>query len=58
MIVAPRGEYKFGWDPIFQPTGYNKTYGEMDASEKNEISPRYLALCQLKEYLKNNRTTS
>lgn len=51
-IVAPRGE-GFGWDPIFQPDGYDKTFGEMSAEEKNKISMRKIALEKLREYLNN-----
>lgn len=50
-IVSPRGTSNFGWDPIFQPDGYNKTFAEMTAEEKNSISHRRLALEKLKEYL-------
>jgi non-canonical purine NTP pyrophosphatase (RdgB/HAM1 family) len=42
-IVAPRGE-GFGWDPIFQPEGYTKTFGELTAAEKNSFSMRKIAL--------------
>jgi len=28
-IVAPRGDKNFGWDPIFQPEGYDKTYADL-----------------------------
>lgn len=52
-IVEPRGETRFGWDPIFQPDGYEKTYAEMTIEEKNEMSHRRMALNKLKEYLKN-----
>jgi non-canonical purine NTP pyrophosphatase (RdgB/HAM1 family) len=34
-IVHPRGENGFGWDQIFQPKGYQKTFGEMKPEEKN-----------------------
>ncbi|KKQ35740.1 MAG: Ham1 family protein [Candidatus Nomurabacteria bacterium GW2011_GWB1_37_5] len=51
-IVKPRGETKFGWDPIFQPDGYDKTFAEMKAEEKNNISMRRLALEKLKEFLR------
>ncbi|KAL0433060.1 UNVERIFIED_CONTAM: Inosine triphosphate pyrophosphatase [Sesamum latifolium] len=46
MIVPPRGPNDFGWDPIFQPDGYDKTYAEMAKEEKNKISHRYRALAQ------------
>jgi non-canonical purine NTP pyrophosphatase (RdgB/HAM1 family) len=50
-IVKPRGEKNFGWDPIFQPKGYDKTFAEMSLDEKNKISMRKEALLKLKSYL-------
>jgi len=50
-IVASRGETKFGWDPIFIPNGYDKTFTEMGAEEKNKISMRRMALNKLKDFL-------
>lgn len=50
-IVAPRGEQGFGWDPIFQPNGSERTYAEMDAAEKERQSMRTLALRQLATHL-------
>ena len=47
-IVRPRGNSDFGFDPIFQPDGHTKTFGEMDASRKNEMSMRRIALEKLK----------
>ena len=29
QIVEPKGETNFGWDPIFQPVGYDKTFAEL-----------------------------
>ncbi|KAI6694050.1 hypothetical protein NL676_021760 [Syzygium grande] len=37
-IVPARGPTDFGWDPIFQPDGYEQTYAEMPKEEKNKIS--------------------
>lgn len=51
-IVAPRGDRDFGWSPIFQPEGYEKTFGEMEWEEKNAVSMRRIALEKLKEFLK------
>jgi inosine triphosphate pyrophosphatase len=51
MIVKPRGESNFSWDPIFEPDGYNMTFAEMTAEDKNRISHRRLALEKFKEYL-------
>lgn len=47
-IVAPRGENGFGWDPIFQPEGHDKTFAEMPV--KN-MSMRRLATQKLREFL-------
>ncbi|XP_051129864.1 inosine triphosphate pyrophosphatase isoform X2 [Andrographis paniculata] len=49
-IVPPRGPNDFGWDPIFQPDGYDLTYAEMPKEEKNKISHRYRALDQVKSH--------
>ena len=47
-IVWPmRGAEGHGYDPIFQPTGYNQTFGEMDRWEKNKISHRADAFAKL-----------
>jgi non-canonical purine NTP pyrophosphatase (RdgB/HAM1 family) len=51
ITAHPRGEYGFGWDSIFQPDGYNQTYGEMLREEKMQISMRAQALRGLKSYL-------
>ena len=49
-IVSPRGK-GFGWDAIFQPVNYAKTFGEMTPEEKNKISMRKLAAQKLKDFL-------
>lgn len=46
----PRGE-GFGWDPIFIPNGFNRTFGEMTLTEKNKFSMRAIALKKLKKWL-------
>ena len=48
---SPKGKSGFGWDPIFVPAGYNKTFAEMGIQEKNKISMRKLALEKLKKDL-------
>lgn len=50
-IVAPGGESNFGWDAIFQPEGFEKTFAEMTMEEKNKISMRRMALNKLKDFL-------
>jgi XTP/dITP diphosphohydrolase len=52
QVVWPmRGEQGHGYDPIFQPAGYDITFGEMDRWEKNKISHRARAVEQLKQAL-------
>jgi len=55
-IIArePRGEHGFGYDPVFIPDGYNKTFAEMDAEEKNRISHRWMAIDRLAGFLKQS----
>jgi inosine triphosphate pyrophosphatase len=50
-IVPPRGQLKFGWDPIFLPDTFTETFAEMDSETKNAISHRYKALQLLKKFL-------
>ncbi|RVU55303.1 ribonuclease PH [Anaerosphaera multitolerans] len=48
-----RGDKSFGYDCIFIPKGYDKTFGEMSFEEKNKISHRKRAVDKLKEFLIN-----
>lgn len=45
------GDDSFGYDCIFMPEGYEKTFGQMTLEEKNQISHRAKALQRLKTYL-------
>ena len=49
--MPARGPNDFGWDPIFEPAGYDKTYAELDKDIKNKISHRYKAVEALRQYL-------
>lgn len=51
IIDKKRGEEGFGYDPIFVPDGYDKTFAEMDIVEKNRISHRARAVHKLTKYL-------
>lgn len=53
-IVSPKGKSGFGWDPIFQPNNFNKTFAEISQKEKNSISMRKKALNKLKEFIIKN----
>ena len=46
-----RGKNGFGYDPIFIPIGFSKTFAEMDQEEKNTFSHRSIALIKLINFL-------
>lgn len=47
------GNDGFGYDPVFKPERYDKTFAEMGADEKNKISHRGLAVQKLCQYLQD-----
>lgn len=51
-----RGGEGFGYDPVFIPHGFDKTFAEMMLSQKNKISHRGLAVQKLVEFLKGKTT--
>ncbi len=55
LLTAPRGENGFGYDPLFVPVGYDRTFAEMGAEEKNGISHRARALEELDRQLQERR---
>lgn len=44
LVWPPRGDMGFGYDPIFLPGGYERTFGEMTSEEKHGLPPRGLGL--------------
>ena len=58
VITSTRkGTSGFGYDPIFIPEGYTKTYAEMSLQEKSLLSHRAIAVKKLGQYLKNRVTS-
>ena len=51
IISEKRGNHGFGYDPIFIPDGFDKTFAEMDLKEKNLLSHRGKAFQKLMNYL-------
>ncbi|HEU4839447.1 MAG TPA: RdgB/HAM1 family non-canonical purine NTP pyrophosphatase [Micavibrio sp.] len=50
IVWPPRGSGGFGYDPMFQPSGYDRTFGEIPPAEKQAISHRARAVEKLVEY--------
>jgi XTP/dITP diphosphohydrolase len=51
--LTPRGRGGFGYDPLFIPTGYDRTFGELDEGIKNKLSHRARALALLRSKLRD-----
>lgn len=52
IILEPRGNEGFGYDPLFIPNGYDKTFAELSAEEKHKISHRGRALTEAQKIIK------
>jgi XTP/dITP diphosphohydrolase len=50
IIFEPRGKNGFGYDPLFVPVGFDKTFAELGDEIKNKISHRSKALEKLKAF--------
>ncbi len=53
ILHERHGSGGFGYDPIFRPDGYDVTFAEMAAEEKNRVSHRAIAVKKLCDFLKN-----
>ena len=50
IASCPRGVEGFGYDPLFMPNGFSRTFGELPVATKNRLSHRAHALKQLREW--------
>ncbi len=55
ILTELRGEEGFGYDPVFVPDGFEKTFAEMPAELKNQMSHRANAIKRLLKYLKTKK---
>ena len=53
ILSAPRGKNGFGYDPIFQPDGFDKSFAELTQEEKNRISHRANAYAKALEFVED-----
>ncbi len=49
LVLPPRGNQGFGWDPVFEPAGETRTYGELLPEEKDRLGHRGRAWRALRE---------
>ncbi|HBS11948.1 MAG TPA: non-canonical purine NTP pyrophosphatase [Flavobacteriaceae bacterium] len=52
ILLNKQGESGFGYDPIFKPEGFDKSFAEMTLEEKGKISHRGIAMAKLIDFLK------
>ena len=48
---APRGQGGFGYDPLFVPSGFTQSFGELGEATKNQLSHRAKALTKVRDRL-------
>jgi XTP/dITP diphosphohydrolase len=51
IASSPRGEHGFGYDPVFVPVGFDRTFAEMTMEEKNQMAHRARAMQKFKSFI-------
>jgi XTP/dITP diphosphohydrolase len=51
IASSPRGEHGFGYDPVFLPVGFDRTFAEMTMEEKNQMAHRARAMQKFKSFI-------
>jgi XTP/dITP diphosphohydrolase len=52
LSFPPGGEKGFGYDPVFRPVGFDRTFAQMSLEEKNTLSHRGRAVGKLVDFLR------
>ncbi len=55
ILTEKRGKEGFGYNPVFLPKGHQKTFAQMDITERNMLSHRAKALFELLKFLKSEK---
>lgn len=58
ILKDKKGNSGFGYDPVFQPLGFDVTFAEMNLTDKNKISHRGRAVQKLVQYLQNREQSN
>ena len=53
ITLEKQGAHGFGYDPVFKPEGYTRTFAEMTLQEKNKLSHRARAVKKFADWVKN-----
>lgn len=53
ILTEKKGSHGFGYDPVFQPEGYDRSFAEMSIDEKNNLSHRARAVAKFISFLLN-----
>ncbi len=57
IVLKERGSAGFGYDTLFQPKGFEQTFAELTAAQKNALSHRALAVAKLQKFLREVNST-